>query len=319
MLSRCAGLGRGLQKRLARASYTQFVRAPGSNVASRADIDTAMLAGASAFFLAGVSWNLAEEAAVLAFEPEDEARCLAATDEAFTRLLMWVDSPESWWSERKKIRLQGASEATQFSKELDGFEIRLHMVTAIWESATIEELKALAEANESCLKLKFDPILESFQNRSVFADGQIRLLRTTTRPTLMGLISAREVDSILREWRQLPDGRVMQGGLGLQSPYFAKHVLGSPALEHLHQAPPSSGRVRAVDHCSGFVVEPLDDAARQGGQGRWKISYVLQSEAGGGVPRWVAEKAVPKAITDWFVSASKELENLRTEPSLRQL
>ena len=49
------------------------------------------------------------------------------------------------------------------------------------------------------LKLKFDPVINTMTTRHSFADGKARFLRTITRPTLMGLISAREVDSVLRE------------------------------------------------------------------------------------------------------------------------
>ena len=70
------------------------------------------------------------------------------------------------------------------------------------------------------------------------------------RPTLIGLISAREVDSVLREPEIMPDGLVVGGGLGLQSPLFVDKIQQSDYLKAVASQPPSKGKVRAVDHTS---------------------------------------------------------------------
>lgn len=124
------------------------------------------------------------------------------------------------------------------------------MVTAVWENVSLNDLIMLSEASETCLKLSFDPIIDTMTTRLMFGDGKARFLRTMTRPTLMGLISAREVDSVVREPEVLPDGMVIGGGLGLQSPLLVEKIQQSDYLKAVASEPPSKGKVRAVDHTS---------------------------------------------------------------------
>lgn len=124
------------------------------------------------------------------------------------------------------------------------------MVTAVWEDITLNDLFMLSEASETCLKLTFDPVIDTMTTRLCFGNGRARFLRTLTRPTLMGLISAREVDSLLREPEIMADGLVVGGGLGLQSPLLVDKIQQSDYLKEVASEPPSKGKVRAVDHTS---------------------------------------------------------------------
>lgn len=255
---------------------------------------------------------LAMEEALRALSADDEARLLAAVEEGFTRVLQWLAAADSWWDDVRSIRIgAGVTAAVHKTKQLPGFATRAHLVVAVFESATEQELKLLIEASPDCLKLKFDPVLEAIEIFQVFQGGQARLMRTSTRPALMGLISARECDSVQGVLRRLPDQRWIQASVGLQSLYLKEHVQGRPALETLAALPPTSGRIRAFDQTSGYVLEPLDEEAARGAPGRWRVHYLLQSEAGGGLPNWAAEKGVAKAITDWFYTASKQLKTMR--------
>lgn len=202
----------------------------------------------------------------------------------------------------------GISDAKHKVKRIVGFEPKIQVVSAVWDHASLRELELLSEASPDCLKLKFDPTLATIQIMHTFDAGQKRLVRTNTKPVLLGLISGREVDSLVSEMRQLSDQRWVQGSVGLYSPYLESHVRGNSSLETLHSLPPSPGKVRAHDHTSGFVFEPLDAVAASGGHGRWRMHYLLCSEAGGGISTWMGDKAVGKAIVDWFTSAAKELK-----------
>eukprot|EP00913_Durusdinium_trenchii_P024918 g23389.t1 len=184
-----------------------------------------------------------------------------------------------------------------YIKRLEGFPIKLQMVTAVWEEVALDDLLVLSEASDNCLKLTFDPVIDTMTTRLHFGGGirKGRVLRTMTRPTLMGIIQAREVDSVLREPEIMADGWVVGGGLGLQSPLLVDKIQESEYLKALAAVPPSKGKVRAIDHTSGYLFQPLDDAARSASsaKGTWKVHYILLSEAGGGVPLWAAEKGAP--------------------------
>jgi len=226
----------------------------------------------------------------------------------------WSQAPASWWDERKSIKLSDLQDAVHCAKRMEGFPVRLHMVSAVWDDTSLDELLVLTEASESCLKLSFDPALDSIVTRKHVTgrDGRegpkARLIRTITKPMLLGLISAREVDSLVRDPAAQPDGSILGGSLGLQSPLMAEKIRQKDALRTLSSAPPTPGRTRAIDHTSGYIFEPMDAGARSGSgvRGKWKVYYILLSEAGGGVPTWAAEKGVAKAITDWFVCARKQ-------------
>ncbi|CAJ1373470.1 unnamed protein product [Effrenium voratum] len=243
----------------------------------------------------------------------DESLLVKILDDGVENLCKWALAPASWWDECHSLRLGGLKDAKHFTRRMEGFPIRLQMVSAEWEDVSLKELLVLSEASETCLKLTFDPVINSMTTRLRFGDGRARLLRTMTNPTLMGLISAREVDSVLREPEKLPDGTVAGGGIGLQSPLLVDKVKESEWILALAAVPPSAGKVRAVDHTSGFIFQPCDAAAKSGDdcKGRWKVHYILLSEAGGGVPLWAADKGVSKAMADWFTAAHKEWASWR--------
>eukprot|EP00439_Symbiodinium_sp_Y106_P068879 s4095_g11.t1 len=250
---------------------------------------------------------------VLAYRPP----CLCSTSEAEDLALsaddedLLLSAPASWWDERKSIKLSDLQDAVHCAKRMEGFPVRLHMVSAVWDDTSLDELLVLTEASESCLKLSFDPALDSIVTRKHVTGREgpkARLIRTITKPMLLGLISAREVDSLVRDPAAQPDGSILGGALGLQSPLMAEKIRQKDALRTLSSAPPTPGRTRAIDHTSGYIFEPMDAGARSGSgvRGKWKVYYILLSEAGGGVPTWAAEKGVAKAITDWFVCARKQ-------------
>ena len=150
----------------------------------------------------------------------------------------------------RSIKIAGLKDVSHHIKKLDAFPIKLQMVTAVWEDITLNDLFMLSEASETCLKLTFDPVIDTMTTRLCFGNGRARFLRTLTRPTLMGLISAREVDSLLREPEIMADGLVVGGGLGLQSPLLVDKIQQSDYLKEVASEPPSKGKVRAVDHTS---------------------------------------------------------------------
>jgi len=251
------------------------------------------------------------EAEDLALSADDEDLLLSVLDAGMRTLRGWSQAPASWWDERKSIKLSDLQDAVHCAKRMEGFPVRLHMVSAVWDDTSLDELLVLTEASESCLKLSFDPALDSIVTRKHVTGREgpkARLIRTITKPMLLGLISAREVDSLVRDPAAQPDGSILGGALGLQSPLMAEKIRQKDALRTLSSAPPTPGRTRAIDHTSGYIFEPMDAGARSGSgvRGKWKVYYILLSEAGGGVPTWAAEKGVAKAITDWFVCARKQ-------------
>ena len=139
---------------------------------------------------------------------------------------------------------------------MEGFPVRLHMVSAVWDDTSLDELLVLTEASESCLKLSFDPALDSIVTRKHVTGREgpkARLIRTITKPMLLGLISAREVDSLVRDPAAQPDGSILGGALGLQSPLMAEKIRQKDALRALSSAPPTPGRIRAIDHTSALA------------------------------------------------------------------
>ena len=160
----------------------------------------------------------------------------------------------------KAVQIADLQDAHHSSKKMDGFPVRLHMVSAVWNDTSLNELLLLTEASDTCLKLSFDPALASIQTRLHVGsrkDGHVRMIRTITRPMLLGLISAREVDSVVRDPAPLPDGSIIGGALGLQSPLLLKKIEQSQALQSLASQPPSSGKTRAIDHTSALAARVL--------------------------------------------------------------
>lgn len=104
---------------------------------------------------------------------------------------------------------------------------------------------------DDCAKLQFVPVMEKVQTRLVFGGG-LRLLQTSIRPALLGLVSSREVDSLMKEPEMRESGWVVSTGVGLQSPLLVEKIEngGSSVLKTLVSAPPSKGKVRAIDHTS---------------------------------------------------------------------
>lgn len=155
-------------------------------------------------------------------------------------------------SSGRQIRISGLKDCMHYIKRLEGFPIKLQMVTAVWEEVALDDLLVLSEASDNCLKLTFDPVIDTMTTRLHFGGGirKGRVLRTMTRPTLMGIIQAREVDSVLREPEIMADGWVVGGGLGLQSPLLVDKIQESEYLKALAAVPPSKGKVRAIDHTS---------------------------------------------------------------------
>mmetsp|Transcript_28928 Transcript_28928/g.54270 ORF Transcript_28928/g.54270 Transcript_28928/m.54270 type:complete len:324 (+) Transcript_28928:59-1030(+) len=247
---------------------------------------------------------------------QDQDLLIAVLDGAMRNLREWSKAPTTWWDECKSIRIPGLRDALHCTKRLDDFPVRLHMVSAVWDNTTLDELILLTDASDNCLKLRFDPAIDSFRTRLEMENttGRVRLIRTITKPMLLGLISAREVDSVLKEPDRLPDGSVVGGALGLQSSLLWAKIQKNERLHSLSLQPPTHGRIRAIDHTSGYIFEPLDGSASSGGKGEWKVYYIVLGEAGGGVPLWAAEKGVSKATVDWFRAAYKAKAEGLTQP-----
>ena len=190
----------------------------------------------------------------------------------------------------RSIRISGLKDVSHHIKKLDGFPIKLQMVTAVWENVSLNDLFLLSEASETCLKLSFDPVIDTMTTRLQFGNGKARFLRTMTRPTLMGLISAREVDSVLREPEIMPDGLVVGGGLGLQSPLFVDKIQQSDYLKAVASQPPSKGKVRAVDHTSTMtwcILSILEHFWASCTRSSWKTTvYVALAMAWKGLVLW---------------------------------
>lgn len=245
---------------------------------------------------------------------DDEMRLRGALDEVVSDLTQIAAEPDGWWDTRKSTQVAGLGELVMYSKRVPGFDSHLHMGVATFEDTSLEELDVLTAAHEGAAKLNFDPALKSFETAFQFKaswGGPARLLRIHTRPQLMGIISAREVDSVCLDLHKLEDGRGLAGAMGLYSPRMAPHAHSSPYLEALRGAPPTQGMVRALDHISGYIFEPLGQRSGSG-RGPWRVRYVLHSSAGGSVPQWAVEKGVSQAIASWFRAACKEMEKRRS-------
>jgi len=262
--------------------------------------------------------------------PEDECRVAAAAEESLADMLRWASMPEEWWDE-KRVSHVGGAEMQLYTKrsafpEEHGQCPPLFLGVIVLDDISLDDLRYLTAAGEGVAKLRFDPSLATFETLLTMEalEGEpIRLLRTHTRPMLLGLISAREVDSICMQ-RQLPDGRWIAGGFGLQSPRLAPRASdtgggsgssggggGVVSLQALREAPTTVGMVQALDFASGYIFEPVDAAAKAGGRGRCRSWYFLSTEAGGGVPRWAGEKGTSTAISNFWIAALKELKRKR--------
>jgi len=262
--------------------------------------------------------------------PEDERRVAAAAEESLADMLRWASMPEEWWDEKRVSRVGGV-EMQLYTKrsvfpEEHGQCPPLFLGVIVLDDISLDDLRYLTAAGEGVAKLRFDPSLATFETlltMEALGGEPIRLLRTHTRPVLLGLISAREVDSICTQ-RQLPDGRWIAGGFGLQSARLAPRASetgggggssgsggGVVSLQALRGAPPSVGMVQALDFASGYIHEPVDAAAKAGGRGRCRSWYFLCTEAGGGVPKWVGEKGASIAISNFWIAALKELKRKR--------
>ncbi|CAK9069444.1 unnamed protein product [Durusdinium trenchii] len=232
----------------------------------------------------------------------DEALLLSVLDGGVANLQKWTQAPASWWDDSRTIRVAGFRDARHCQKKLEGFPLKLQMVSAVWEDVSLEELIMVTEVIDDCAKLQFVPVMEKVQTRLVFGGG-LRLLQTSIRPALLGLVSSREVDSLMKEPEMRESGWVVSTGVGLQSPLLVEKIEngGSSVLKTLVSAPPSKGKVRAIDHTSGY-------AFRAGDQPRsWHVHILLLSEPGGGLPHWAMEMGIYYGILDWFVAAKKFL------------
>ena len=136
------------------------------------------------------------------------------------------------------------------------------MVSAIWENVSLDELIMVTEMTDDCVKLKFVPLMESVETRFRFRGG--RILRTTVKPLLLGLVPSREVESVMKEPETMPDGSVVSVGVGLQSPLLLDKIQQSDVLKALASEPPSKGKVRSVDHTSAWLaLESLESLELQ--------------------------------------------------------
>lgn len=250
---------------------------------------------------------------------DDEALVLAAVAEAMSDMQHWSAMPESWWDARKNVRVAGVGEMQLYSKRgvFPGGTAPappLFLGVIEFEDVSLDELKYLSAAGEGCAKLRFDPSLASFETRLTVPapwGEPVKYFRIHSRPALLGLISAREIDSICGV-RDLPDGRRLEVGVGLRSPVMVQHCGGSSRISQLQAETPTPGMVQAKDYTGGFIHEPMDLASRSGGRGRCRSMYFLSSEAGGGVPRWASERGVPDAVVNFYAAAYKELLRVRS-------
>eukprot|EP00747_Dinoflagellata_sp_TGD_P075519 gnl/TRDRNA2_/TRDRNA2_158771_c2_seq2.p1 gnl/TRDRNA2_/TRDRNA2_158771_c2~~gnl/TRDRNA2_/TRDRNA2_158771_c2_seq2.p1 ORF type:complete len:319 (-),score=30.48 gnl/TRDRNA2_/TRDRNA2_158771_c2_seq2:64-1020(-) len=245
---------------------------------------------------------------------EDEARLSAASRQAIAIVLDWAAKPASWWDERRHLHAGGFGQIVSITKDLTESEPRLFIGEGTFEDVTLAEINLCTTAHEGSLKEHFDPTIERFQTLhawNVEPSHRGVVVKTVTKPVLLGLISAREVVSVCG-FKTLSDGRRVEAGLGFYSPELEPYVSGSPHLEALRALPPSKGMVRAVDRVTGFLMEPLDTAAASGGPGRIRVRYVIRSEAGGGLPKWVSDKGQALSLVSWFSAAHKELVSLRS-------
>ncbi|CAK9048552.1 START domain-containing protein [Durusdinium trenchii] len=246
------------------------------------------------------SWSSCEgpeESKELVFADEEVALLASVVEAATENLLQWAQAPAHWWDECRTIRVAGFRDARHCQKKLEGFPLKLQMVSAVWEDVSLEELIMVTEVIDDCAKLQFVPVMEKVQTRLVFGGG-LRLLQTSIRPALLGLVSSREVDSLMKEPEMRESGWVVSTGVGLQSPLLVEKIEngGSSVLKTLVSAPPSKGKVRAIDHTSGY-------AFRAGDQPRsWHVHILLLSEPGGGLPHWAMEMGIYYGILEPWTS-----------------
>ncbi|CAJ1367325.1 unnamed protein product [Effrenium voratum] len=190
----------------------------------------------------------------------DESLLVSILDDAMDNLLSWAKAEPSWWDECRAVRLPaGLKEGRHCRKKLEGFPVRLQMISAVWEDVTLEELVMVTEVSDDCLKLKFVAMMENIQTRRFNDRGC--LVRTTIKPVLLGLVSPREVESIMRP-PEARDGWVASVGIGLHSPLFIEKVQQSSSLLALAASPPSKGKVRAVDHTSALALILAGESSR---------------------------------------------------------
>lgn len=248
----------------------------------------------------------------------DAALVGAALDATMADLLRWQEAPLSYWEEIKSVKVGSAGAMQLFTRRTgnpggEGVAQPLFLGVIIFDDVSMDEMRYLTAAHEGCAKLRFDPALNTFETRKSFTSpsgNPVIILRTHTHPMLLGIISAREVNSICGEW-VLPDGRYVECGFGLKSPRFEGAASGSPRLRALQEEPTTKGMVQAIDFVSGYIHEPMDEATRSGGRGRCRCWYFLCSEAGGSVPKWASERGVSTAIAGFFTAAHKELLDIR--------
>lgn len=263
-------------------------------------------------FLAAQTWNWSlcdthQAPKDTRLSEADEALLLCALDTALENFRQWTQAPASWWDECRNVRMPGFGDARHCKKKLDGFPLRLMMVSALWENVSLDELIMVTEMTDDCVKLKFVPLMESVQTRFSFPGG--RILRTTVKPLLLGLVSSREVESVMKEPETMPDGSVVSVGVGLQSPLLLEKIQQSDVLKALASEPPSKGKVRSVDHTSGYSFEPLEDK-EPFQKGKWRVHIVILSEDTGGLPAWALEMGIFYGTIDWFAAADKYLKRL---------
>mmetsp|Transcript_17622 Transcript_17622/g.48387 ORF Transcript_17622/g.48387 Transcript_17622/m.48387 type:complete len:475 (+) Transcript_17622:10-1434(+) len=243
----------------------------------------------------------------------EEALLTAGLLEVEQDMVGWINQPDDWWDEMTPCSVEGLSDVRlcRKKKAVQGWNgpFTLCCCFATFDDVTVDELRRLTKGGEGMPKERFDSNVSKFQTRYKFSapwQEEVQILRTTTLPAVMGVISAREVDDVCT-CRKLPDGRWVEWGTSLQSPKMAPFCGRSEVLSKLRDAPPSGQMVRAIDICSGAVHEPLDDAARNGGRGRVRLWHFINSEAGGNIPAWAAELGQSQSVFAYFPAAYAEL------------
>lgn len=245
----------------------------------------------------------------------DEDICSQIIDEGMGIIMAWQSESDTFWDDAKSHSVNGLGSVTVKSKSM-GEHPRLFLGVGDWPDVSFEELILLTEARPGAAKERFDPSVKKFLKLHGFqttAGEEISIVKTTTHPALMGMISARECDDVLTI-RALPNGCMMNFGVGLQSPLFQRHASASKRLQNLSNAPTvESGIIKVTDYTSGFYFEPLDGTLKAGGRGKVRLWYFLQSDAGGNIPRWATDQAMPAAIVSFFSGAFQELQKIRNK------
>eukprot|EP00405_Crypthecodinium_cohnii_P054745 CAMPEP_0206615062 /NCGR_PEP_ID=MMETSP0325_2-20121206/57849_1 /ASSEMBLY_ACC=CAM_ASM_000347 /TAXON_ID=2866 /ORGANISM="Crypthecodinium cohnii, Strain Seligo" /LENGTH=381 /DNA_ID=CAMNT_0054135849 /DNA_START=187 /DNA_END=1332 /DNA_ORIENTATION=+ len=265
--------------------------------------------------------------------PENHKKVLrAVAKDNFEDFLRWKGMPEEWWDDRKVVKVAGQrmqmfAKRNAFPKEHGAGASSCPLFMGIIEidDISLKELQHLTEAHEQAAKLRFDPSIASFETFVSLEESPgvlpVRILITVTKPALLGLVGSREVVSVC-SWKYLPDGSFMEGAYGFHSPRLDPTVLENAGLSsdellrEFRAQPPPRGAVRAVDLGSVYIHTPLDEAARSGGRGKFRCWYFLASDAGGGVPKWAAEKGTQQAISNFWGAALKELHRMRSSEHL---